>query len=74
MVRGRKKQRGRPATGAGLGVQVRFQPPLLKALDKFIKEQPGKPSRPEAIRMILADALTAFGLLPVKEESDANGR
>ena len=43
-----------------------MQPPLLKALDKFIKEQPGKPSRPEAIRLILTDALISYGVLPVE--------
>jgi hypothetical protein len=43
---------------------VRLQPPLLAALDRFAEEQDGKPSRPEAVRMILADALIGYGFLP----------
>ena len=74
-----KKTRKRPGpkpTGKGTQVVVRMQPPLLKSLEKFIKEQPGILTRPEAVRIILADALTAYGLLPVDElppmKRDAN--
>jgi hypothetical protein len=57
-----------------MGVQVRIHPPLMKALDAFRQEHDAHPSRPEAIRLILADSLTAYGLLPVKGEAEGNGR
>jgi hypothetical protein len=50
--------------------------PLLAALDAFTKEHDEHPTRPEAVRLILADALTSYGLLPVDEppptKRDAN--
>jgi hypothetical protein len=61
------------ATGTGKLVGVRLKPPLLAALDAFVKEHDEHPSRPEAVRLILADALTAYGLLPAPEESELNG-
>ena len=51
------RKRGPPATGKGLLVGVRLQPPQLKALDVWIERQPAKMSRPEAVRKILANAL-----------------
>ena len=47
------KKRGRPATGVGTMVGVRLQPDQLAALDAWIARQAEKPSRPEAIRLIL---------------------
>ena len=44
------KKMGRPATGQGHTIGVRFQPDLLAALDAFIAAQPQPVSRPEAIR------------------------
>ena len=61
------------ATGTGKLVGVRLKPPLLAALDAFVKEHDEHPSRPEAVRLILADCLTAYGLLPAPEESELNG-
>jgi hypothetical protein len=53
-----KKSRGRPPIGKGIPVQVRFRPPELSSLDAFIAAQPEpRPSRPEAIRRLLAEAL-----------------
>jgi hypothetical protein len=44
-----------------------MQPVLLNALDKFIREQePGILTRPDAVRMILADALVSYGVLPAE--------
>lgn len=57
----------------GTLVGVRLQPPLLAALDAFIEEHDERLSRPEAIRLVLVDALTLYGLLPAPEESEANG-
>jgi hypothetical protein len=52
------KKLGRPATGVGMGVLVRLQPDLLSTLDAWIAMQPDpKPSRPEAIRLLLSEAL-----------------
>lgn len=51
------KKRGPPATGKGLLVGVRLQPPQLKALDDWVADQPKKISRPEAVRQILAKTL-----------------
>lgn len=68
-----KSRRRRPATDAGKDVMVHMQPSLLAALDAFVKEHDEHPSRPQAVRLILVDALTAYGLLPAPESSDLNG-
>lgn len=49
---------GRPRTGIGHLVAVRFAPELLKKLDAWIarREDP-KPSRPEAIRRLVQERL-----------------
>ena len=53
-----KKRRGRPATGRGFTVGVRFQPDKLAALDAWIARQPEpQPSRPEAIRQLIENGL-----------------
>jgi hypothetical protein len=48
----------------------------MKALDAFRQEHDEHPSRPEAVRQILADALASYGLLPVEDlpttKRDAN--
>jgi cytochrome c553 len=47
----------RPAQ-TGIGVLVRLQPDQLAALDAWIARHPDpKPSRPEAIRLVLSGAL-----------------
>jgi len=51
------RKRGPPATGKGLLVGVRLQPPQLKALDAWIATQTKKMSRPEAVRKLLDSAL-----------------
>ena len=60
-----KKGTAKQRPGKGSMVGVRIQPPLLKSLDEFMREQGGKLTRPEAIRMILTDALTSYGLFPL---------
>ena len=53
-----RKRGGRPATGRGTPVQVRFSSPALARLDAWIERQPEpRLSRPEAVRRILAEAL-----------------
>jgi len=55
---GRKSRRGRPATGKGVQIGVRLQPDQLAALDRWIEAQPEpRPTRPEAIRQLLAERL-----------------
>jgi len=60
-IRAGTKKRGRPkTTGKGLQIGVRLHKPALASLDAWIKLQPGpRPSRPEAIRLILQDRLDA---------------
>jgi hypothetical protein len=67
--RTRKRGRGRPSTGA-ISIHLRAEPPLVAALDKFIKEEKRDLTRPEAIRELLADNLVKRGIMkPPKESS-----
>jgi hypothetical protein len=52
-------ERGRPSTGGRQqGIVLRLDPPNLSALDAWIAAQPEpRPSRSEAIRLILSQAL-----------------
>ncbi|MEP2121011.1 MAG: hypothetical protein ABJP31_06710 [Bauldia litoralis] len=45
---------------------MRVHDPLLAALDAFIADWPEKLSRPQALRMLLADQLTGLGHLKEK--------
>lgn len=57
-----KKPRGRPKVGSEF-VGVRVPPDLLADLDQWIAEQPEpRPSRPEAIRLLVADTLISIGI------------
>ena len=69
------KKRGRPATGQGVQVQVRLHAPELAALDRWIKGQEQRPTRPQALRHALRDWLTGLGLLKHSDDPEgANGR
>jgi hypothetical protein len=46
---------------------LRIAPPELTALDKFRAEQAGDLSRPEAVRMLVGDALKGSGHLAPDE-------
>ena len=53
-----KRKRGPAPSGVGTLVGVRLLPPNLSALDAWIAAHPEpRPSRPEAIRRILSQAL-----------------
>ena len=52
-----KKPRGRPITGVGTPVQVRLTAEDIEALDAWRRKQDDIPSRPEAVRRLLAPAL-----------------
>jgi hypothetical protein len=49
-------------------VNVRIEPVLLSALDRYIKSERRPLSRPEAIRELLADSLIGLGLLKSETE------
>ena len=53
----KKKPRGRRPGQTGLLVGTRLQPELLAKLDAWRKEQPDLPTRPEAIRRIIEQAV-----------------
>lgn len=60
------KKIGRPRIDA-IPVNVRLPPDLLADLDKWIAEQPDpKPTRPEAMRQLVADTLIGMGLRKVR--------
>lgn len=58
-----RKRRGPPATGQGTPVQVRLHDDLLLPLDQWIATQPEPPTRPEALRRMVADWLRERGYL-----------
>jgi hypothetical protein len=53
------KKRGRPRTGIGTPVQVRMNDALLASLDHWRQQQPDRPNRPEAMRRLVEQGLTA---------------
>ena len=53
-----KKKMGRPPTGIGPVIGVRLYPEMQVELEAWIADQPDpKPSKPEAIRRLVAVAL-----------------
>jgi hypothetical protein len=56
----KKRGRGRPRVGA-LHIGVRVPPAELAAVDAWIEAQPDAPTRPEAIRRLVAIALAGQG-------------
>ena len=57
-----KRPRGRPPTGRGELVAIRFQPDLLSGVDKLV-ESTGAETRASAIRQVLTDYLKRKGML-----------
>jgi hypothetical protein len=55
-----KTGRGRPFVGS-TPINLRHPPEQLAALDAWIARQPDDPSRPEAVRQLLATALGLAG-------------
>jgi hypothetical protein len=53
----KKRRPGRPVTGIGPIIAVRLYPDQSAKLDTWIAQQTDAPSRPEAIRRLLAKAL-----------------
>ncbi|MBH5371416.1 hypothetical protein [Bradyrhizobium glycinis] len=54
-----RKKRGPAPTGKGTQIQVRLQPDDLIAVDDWIAKQDKAPTRPEAIRTLMRQALNA---------------
>ena len=52
-VSGTKKKIGRPATGVGIQIGMRWHEPVLEAIDEWRRQQPDLPSRTEAIRRLV---------------------
>jgi hypothetical protein len=60
-IRDIPKKRGRPkTTGRGEGVLVRLHKHQIAALDEWITTLDPKPTRPEAIRRLVEQALRAL--------------
>jgi hypothetical protein len=59
--RGTKKSRGRPKTGIGTQIGMRWQQLELVKIDDWRRRQPDLPSRTEAIRQLVDIALAAEG-------------
>jgi metal-responsive CopG/Arc/MetJ family transcriptional regulator len=55
------KKRGRPATGRDPVTAIRLSPALRSKLDEWCKEQNDQPSRSEAIRRLVEQALSSKG-------------
>ena len=54
----RPAERHKRPEAPGTPIMVRVQPPMLAAVDSWIGKQEGrKPTRPEAIRMLVGRAL-----------------
>jgi hypothetical protein len=64
-----RKRRGPAPTGIGTLIGVRLQPDQLGALDVWIARHDKSPSRPEAIRRLVEQALA--GSDPTKQTSPA---
>ncbi len=65
-IRDYRKVQRPPAAGTLVG--VRLQPEALAALDAWISVQPDAPSRPEAVRRLLARALATEGAIQATDD------
>jgi hypothetical protein len=59
-ISGTRKGRGRPRVDS-VSVNVRLPPTDLAAVDAWIEAQPDAPTRPEAIRRLVALAIAGQG-------------
>jgi hypothetical protein len=58
-IKNRKRGVGRPKTGIGPIIALRLYPDMQAELEAWIAAQDDQPSRPEAIRRLLGQALAA---------------
>ena len=54
-----KKSRGRPKTGIGTQIGMRWHDPVLAEIDDWRRRQEDLPSRPQAIRRLVEIGLQA---------------
>jgi Arc/MetJ-type ribon-helix-helix transcriptional regulator len=52
------QKKGRPSTGAGDVTAIRLSPELRASVDRWREQQPDQPSRSEAIRRLVEQALS----------------
>lgn len=57
LLQPKNRKRGRPPTGEGIPVQVRLKESLLDTIDAWRRRQDDLPTRPEAIRRLIEQAL-----------------
>ena len=57
-----KRPRGRPAVDSEL-LRFREQRDIIEAIDVYAAQEADKPTRPEAIRRIVREALRSRGLI-----------
>lgn len=57
LLQPKNRKRGRPPTGEGVPVQVRLKETLLETIDAWRRRQADLPTRPEAIRRLIEQAL-----------------
>jgi hypothetical protein len=62
----KNQKRGRPKTGVGTPIQVRVRDDQLAAIDGWRRDQADLPSRAEAIRRLVEDAIVRLGAKPRK--------
>ena len=69
-----RKKRGRPRSGQTPVFSLRLQVECQEAIDEWRSEEPGHPSRSEAVRMLLVMALCAADEERKREERKLDGR
>jgi len=67
LLQPKNRKRGRPPTGEGVPVQVRLKESLLDTIDAWRRRQDDLPTRPEAIRRLIEQALQAPDARPRKK-------
>jgi hypothetical protein len=58
-IRNKSKKVGRPATGKGMQIGMRWHEPVLSMIDAWAARQADKPPRSEAIRRLVERGLAA---------------
>jgi hypothetical protein len=64
-------RRGRPATGIGVQIGMRWQESVLREIDDWRREEEDLPDRPTAIRRLVALGLAA-GVKRKKKPKEGN--
>lgn len=59
MNKSKAKKVGRPSTGRGVQISMRWPPDMLAAVDEWRRAQPDLPNRTDALRGLVEQALKA---------------